>query len=763
MWKTIAAFAERRSPNKMFERCVLNRVDLDAPTAIVTDKDGKERRVDFGWHQRTPHLLECIEHGESFRIECNTCEREVICLFLCVDEHKLEYEMNSTCCLKGEIHLVGLLMDIWREVRIPFELNNDKTYSTYLDNEVTLWNKDYPLLEHQKVSVGWMKFMERHNSKFTYAGNINLGKKWYVDTENECLSQDPSWREATSTSGILADGTGSGKTASMLYHILNSLTDKNGSTLIIVPLNLVSQWRNEIEKFCKDISLVVLVQAKDLKGMTRQILKSAHIVLTTFHFLRSCKPYSDMVETALETSGLGRVKTKAAFTAWERMPNNTEPIIEAIQWRRLVVDEIHNVFESQRELRQLKQLRAHFSWGMTATPDVNTEQAQNFYWMLQREKAHHPNMLMCLLKRSIHCSKTNPCRPVPDLKLVQLTAEERLHLQSQEAGLSPAEIVQLCSFVNVSDNVQSCDANVLAQEFYEERNKQVFLLKAELDEHDRSIEILEKAAADLEAKLNLLNESEGTDVRHHIQMEVAQNASEQHMRDLARFRESRLVTFSKLQRSEKAIEFVQERLNLLKERDQLCSICMVEHCSSILPCGHFFCSSCIRRHLKTHHTCPECRVVVSDNDVRGVTIGGMGSKLMQIATLVKNIVDPIILFVQWKSMMRGMKSFLKGMHVDVLYLEGTISQRSNILDRFKTGGVLLLCLEDSFAGLHLPHAKVVIFSHAIVGDAQSVARLEDQAIARCVRHGQTEDVKIYSFVVSECCEEEIWKKTHSDY
>jgi SNF2 family DNA or RNA helicase len=39
--------------------------------------------------------------------------------------------------------------------------------------------------------------------------------------------------------------------------------------------------------------------------------------------------------------------------------------------------------------------------------------------------------------------------------------------------------------------------------------------------------------------------------------------------------------------------------------------------------------------------------------------------------------------------------------------------------------------------------------HAIVGDRKQVERLEEQAIARCVRHGQTEQVKVYSFVMTE--------------
>ena len=80
------------------------------------------------------------------------------------------------------------------------------------------------------------------------------------------------------------------------------------------------------------------------------------------------------------------------------------------------------------------------------------------------------------------------------------------------------------------------------------------------------------------------------------------------------------------------------------------------------------------------------------------------------------------------------------------------------LAAFEHGGVLVLCL-GLFAGLHLTHGHV-LFAHAIVGAHDEVARLERQAIARCVRPGQTRHVQVYSFVVSESEEETLWHITH---
>ena len=46
-------------------------------------------------------------------------------------------------------------------------------------------------------------------------------------------------------------------------------------------------------------------------------------------------------------------------------------------------------------------------------------------------------------------------------------------------------------------------------------------------------------------------------------------------------------------------------------------------------------------------------------------------------------------------------------------------------------------------------ARHVIFTHALEGDAETVRRLERQAIARCARPGQEGEVHIYSFAVAD--------------
>ena len=240
--------------------------------------------------------------------------------------------------------------------------------------------------------------------------------------------------------------------------------------------------------------------------------------------------------------------------------------MEAVAWRRVVVDEMHEAFASARDLRQLRLLTADALWGLTATPELDdTEAAQHLYALLRREKPHHPNLLAALIASAVRSHAPHHAR----------RALRRVRLEGAAAAAT-------------------------------------------------------------------------------------------------------------------GLRRVGELLAAL----------------------------------------------------RG---------------------EPVILFVQWKAMVRGTRAALRGVDgVRVLLLDGNVAQRAATLAEFQhAGGVLLLCLEECIAGLHLPHARHVVFAHALAGDTACVRRLEQQAIARCARPRQEGEVRVYSYVVADGAEEAaLWREAH---
>lgn len=634
-------------------------------------------------------------------------EGAVACLCMVVHEARLTSALEAGG-FDGEDRMICLARSVWRDIRVA--ARDEVSYENDMPSDPPpSWREaQHPLFPHQHRSVAWMRRMEASVPvDLQYSGNLHVANGWYLDTETECFTRDPSTRRATLVGGICSDATGTGKTAVVLRLIAET---KGGvaaasacvpygtrGTLLILPLNLIAQWQREMRKFFEpnQLSVCTLTQAKDLKDMTlARLCRDYDVVITTFYFLRSCRAYTEMVESALG----GRTRGRAVLSAWRRRPGNTAPVLEAIQWHRIVVDEIHETFEIARDVRQLRLFESRMLWGVTATPLMDNE---HLYILLEREKSHHPNLLAQVASYAVRSHTAAAANPTPALQLVRLTEEERLHLREDS---DVAGVVKMCTFVDASSADDEADAR---EQLRVTRERERAALTARVTAHERTLAILTRAGDELEREIQAVMD-------RPEEVSVARAEYERHIRDVALARRRLEMERARLQDAEANARFVEERLTALRA-----------------------------------------------SDAAGAQ--GIGTKMHRIGELVLSYEGaPVILFVQWKSMVRGTRSFLRGLGVRVLLLDGNANQRAATLAEFDAGGVLLLCLEECFTGLDLPHARCVVFAHAIVGDGAKVKMLEEQAVARCFRHGHNGEARVYSFVVADCAEEQLWNETHPE-
>ena len=169
--------------------------------------------------------------------------------------------------------------------------------------------------------------------------------------------------------GVLADWAGSGKTATALRHctrhVLRPARDGGAGsggefplargTLVIVPLNVIAQWEDEAARWCH-ASVCRLSTLGEWRASSASELCSADVVLTTFEFLRDSRSYAHAVEErVMSVLGVERrlARTRAALSAFARRRDDA-PIVEAIHWHRIVVDEMHEVVSSPRSLKCLR-------------------------------------------------------------------------------------------------------------------------------------------------------------------------------------------------------------------------------------------------------------------------------------------------------------------------------------------------------------------------------------------------------------------------
>ena len=778
-WLTVLTFSIRRSSSTHVQRGEIVTIDTSISVFGVSCEGGNVVQVPVEEKDILHPLKEIVIMKDGVaKVECSVEEAtgRALGIHLCVETKRMSKSLSGGG-FPSEEHVINLVRAVWKDARVDSrEEVRSREHVKETPSCCQAWKEGLHLFPHQVSTVAWMKRVEEALPfTLSYPSNVRMGEGWYVDVGKECFTTDPGTKEVVATGGICADEPGSGKTAVALRLIAETLQCNKPDTplafnhlpafgresryqtncsLLILPLNLISQWSKEIDKFFLPGKLrtLFLTQGRDLKDVTMASLLEMDVVVTTFYFLRGCRAYLDMLGTALE----GRPRTRATLSSWSRQEGRTNPVLEAVKWRRIVVDEMHDTFDNPRDTRILRLFDAHSMWGLTGTPVLDTEQAQHLYAFLSREEAHHPNLLSELIHSSVRCHTKGEAYGLrahtESVKLVQMSEEEELRVgeETTRGALGVAEVVRRSTFI---DSARDGSQEIEVQ-FKKALKRERDAIQARVEGYSQSLRMLENAGRDLLFEMEKAEQgSNEEEVRARLY--VARQAHDSNLKHAHNTRALMKEEKKKLDAMEESEERTLQRLNEMRRR---CSVCQSCRCDVVFTiCEHGACDSCLQ--TMEGGSCPECGCSTGSRK----RIGGIGTKMREIGEAISTCApSPVILFVQWKSMVRGTKAFLTGRGTKVLLLDGNSNQRASTLSEFEKGGVLLLCLEEYFAGLHLAHAKVIIFAHAIVADAATALRLEKQAIARCVRVGQEGDVKVFSFVIKDSVEEEVWRETHSD-
>ncbi|PWY88357.1 hypothetical protein BO70DRAFT_427146 [Aspergillus heteromorphus CBS 117.55] len=208
------------------------------------------------------------------------------------------------------------------------------------DSEISLKDREgtpdalkYPLLEHQKLGLAWMKAMEEGENK----------------------------------GGILADDMGLGKTVQAIsLMVTRPSTDPNRKpTLIIAPVALIQQWKREITRMLKPgrHQLSVCVLHGEKKATKFRDLKQYDVVLTTFGTLAA------------------ELKRREKYEELEkRDPNLARHYMQdlpclspASKWYRVIIDEAQCIKNrNTKSANACCRLNATYRWCMTGTPMMNS-------------------------------------------------------------------------------------------------------------------------------------------------------------------------------------------------------------------------------------------------------------------------------------------------------------------------------------------------------------------------------------------------------
>jgi len=213
------------------------------------------------------------------------------------------------------------------------------------------------------------------------------------------------------------------------------------------------------------------------------------------------------------------------------------------------------------------------------------------------------------------------------------------------------------------------------------------------------------------------------------------------------------------------------QLNIDSRED--CPICLEElHNPVITACKHVFGQECIERTIQLQQKCPMCRAELADSDClvhpaieekaeedEELDVETKSSKteaLMSILTA--SLRDPkskVVIFSQWTSFLNIIQRQLTEAGLKYARIDGTMSAQARdasmvALESDPNTRIFLASLGVGSVGLNLIAADTVILA-----DSWWAPAIEDQAVDRVYRLGQTRPCTVWRLIIEDSIEERV--------
>ncbi|KAK3955460.1 SNF2 family N-terminal domain-containing protein [Pseudoneurospora amorphoporcata] len=567
------------------------------------------------------------------------------------------------------------------------------------------------LLPYQLQGLAWM--ISKENPKLPAKGSTDSVQLWQHTADGKYYNMATGFKNKTPpelmSGAICADDMGLGKTIQIISLIMTEGLG-TGPTLIVAPVGVMSNWKQQIRRHVHEEHQPTIVMYHGSKRKEfAKTLKDHDVVITS---------YGTLSDEAL-------VKTR---------------------WRRVVLDEGHSIRNAKAKVAENAcKLEAKSRWVLTGTPIVNSvkdlhsmvkflritggiEQPDIFNTVLTRPLANGEPKGEALLRGLMRdlCIRRKKDMKFVDLKLPEKTEQTvRINFWPDEqkkydALLSEAQGV-LEDYRRQSKRSQGQFQGVLER-----------LLR--LRQTCNHWVLCKKRITDV---LELLADKDVVDLTDE----------------------------------NKAI--LQQALQLYIESQEECPICIEPLNNPVITyCKHVFCRGCIDKVIEVQQKCPMCRAPLSEDkllepapehsvaqDEEELESETKSSKTDAVLRLVKDSLgkegDKVIIFSQWTSFLTIIQHQLDEAGYTYTRIDGSMNtaQRDaaiRALDYDPNTRILLASLGVCSVGLNLVSANTVILA-----DSWWAPAIEDQAVDRVHRLGQTRETQVYRLVMENTIEERV--------
>ncbi|KAK1435105.1 hypothetical protein QVD17_00865 [Tagetes erecta] len=504
-----------------------------------------------------------------------------------------------------------------------------------------------------------------------------------------------------------------------------------GGNLIICPMTLIGQWKTEIETHAEPGSLSIYVHYGQSRPKDAKILAQSDVVLTTYGVVAS--EYSS--ENAEERGGL-----------------------YSVRWFRVVLDEAHTIKSSKSQISMAAAtLVADRRWCLTGTPiQNNLEDLFSLLRFLRIEPWGSWSWWNKLIQKPFEDGDErglslvqNILRPIMLRRTKSSTDKEGRPI----LVLPPAEM-----------KVIYCEQTEAEKDFYDALFKRS---KVKFDQFVEQGRVLHNYASILELLLRLRQCCDHPFL-------VMSRGDTQEFSDLGKLAKRFLKGGKEAMGEGKEMPskaYIQEVVKDLQKGEQgECPICLEAFEDAVLtPCAHRLCRECLLSSWRNSNSglCPVCRKTVSkqelitaptdsrfrvDIDKNWVESSKVSALLRELESF-RSSGSKSIVFSQWTAFLDLLQIPLSRSNISFVRLDGTLNQqqREKVIKQFSEESdilVLLMSLKAGGVGINLTAA-----SNAFVMDPWWNPAVEEQAVMRIHRIGQTKSVSINRFIVKGTVEE----------
>lgn len=212
------------------------------------------------------------------------------------------------------------------------------------------------LLPYQLQGLAWMMSME--NPQLPKPGSSDVVQLWKRPIDRPHLYTNIATNftklkePALARGGILADDMGLGKTMQVISTIVQG---GSGTTLIIAPVGVMSNWSRQIKMHVKSSNplKVLTYHGSSRKSITAADLAKHDVVISTYGTLSTeFMPAGTTIKASISHSKTG---------------------LFSMKWKRIVLDEGHFIRnQATKSAIAACAIEAECRWVLTGTPIVNT-------------------------------------------------------------------------------------------------------------------------------------------------------------------------------------------------------------------------------------------------------------------------------------------------------------------------------------------------------------------------------------------------------